>query len=113
MESSKFPKEDFKGFITNISAVNFAKDGTYDAVTGIAKYTTKEWYSWVHKVTELHKSNSKSIVHYFTVLFSVLLLFMSISAFWMFKPGTKLFSGGVRMTIAGIIGAVLLLLAHG
>ncbi len=31
MESSKFPKADFKGFITNISAVNFAKDGTYDA----------------------------------------------------------------------------------
>ena len=91
----------------------YFKDGTYDAVTGIAKYTTKEWYSWVHKVTELHKSNSKSIVHYFTVLFSVLLLFMSISAFWMFKPGTKLFSGGVWMTIAGIIGAVLLLLANG
>jgi hypothetical protein len=31
MESTKFPKADFKGFITNISAVNFAKDGTYDA----------------------------------------------------------------------------------
>ena len=30
MESTKFPKADFKGFITNIAAVNFAKDGTYE-----------------------------------------------------------------------------------
>jgi hypothetical protein len=29
MESSKFPKADFKGFITNIKEINFAKDGTY------------------------------------------------------------------------------------
>jgi hypothetical protein len=88
----------------------YFKDGTYDAGTGIAKFTTKEWYSWIRKVTELHKSNSKSIAHYFTVAFSVLLFFMSISAFWMFKPGTKLFSGGVWMTIAGIVASVLLLL---
>ncbi len=32
MESSKFPKADFKGIISNISTVNFAKDGIY-AVT--------------------------------------------------------------------------------
>jgi hypothetical protein len=29
MESSKFPKADFKGYITNIKDINFAKDGTY------------------------------------------------------------------------------------
>lgn len=29
MESSKFPKADFKGTITNIATVNFAKDGSY------------------------------------------------------------------------------------
>lgn len=31
MESTKFPKASFKGFITNISKINFAKDGTYNA----------------------------------------------------------------------------------
>jgi hypothetical protein len=30
MESEKFPKSGFKGKITNLSAVNFAKSGTYD-----------------------------------------------------------------------------------
>jgi len=29
MESTKFPKSDFKGFITNIKDVNFSKDGSY------------------------------------------------------------------------------------
>jgi len=35
LESSKIPKATFKGKITDLSAVNFAKDGTYKAtVTG-------------------------------------------------------------------------------
>jgi len=35
MESDKFPKSSFKGKITNLSAVNFSKDGIYDvAVDG-------------------------------------------------------------------------------
>lgn len=38
MESDKFPKAEFKGKIANISAVNFAKDGTYN-VTANGKLT--------------------------------------------------------------------------
>jgi hypothetical protein len=35
MESDKFPKSEFKGTVTNIAEVNFAKDGTYNVkVTG-------------------------------------------------------------------------------
>ena len=29
MESTQFPKADFKGYITNIKEINFSKDGTY------------------------------------------------------------------------------------
>jgi hypothetical protein len=32
MESDKFPKSSFKGKITNLSAINFSKNGTYDVV---------------------------------------------------------------------------------
>ena len=32
MESTKFPKADFKGFITNIKEVNFSKNGDYPIV---------------------------------------------------------------------------------
>lgn len=85
-------------------------EGVYDAETGMAKYTTKEWYAWMVPFTELHKTSSKSLTHYFTTLFAVALLFMSVSAFWMFKPRTKLFSSGVYLTVAGIVAAVILLL---
>lgn len=47
MESTKFPKADFKGTITNIATVNFAKDGTYPVnvdgtltIHGVAKKTS-------------------------------------------------------------------------
>lgn len=93
--------------------VVYFKDGNYNAATGMASYTTKEWYSWVLPFTELHKTRSKdsehSLAHYFTTIFGILLLFMSVSAFWMFKPGTKLFSRGVYMTIAGIAASIVLL----
>ena len=49
MESSKFPKADFKGNITNIATINFAKDGTYPAnvegmltIHGVSKKITEK-----------------------------------------------------------------------
>jgi polyisoprenoid-binding protein YceI len=33
MESDKYPKAEFKGKVTDISSVNFAKDGTYNVKT--------------------------------------------------------------------------------
>lgn len=88
----------------------YFQEGTYNIETGMAKYVTKEWYSWVTPFTELHKTSSKSTGHYFTTIFGISMLFMSISAFWMFKPGTKLFSSGVYLTVAGIIASIFLLL---
>ena len=105
----KLKIRDLKTIKTTGNIVYF-KEGTYDASTGMAKYVTKEWYSWILPFTSLHKSSSKSLAHYFTTIFGIALLFMSISAFWMFKPGTKLFSSGVYLTIAGIIAAIILLL---
>jgi hypothetical protein len=89
----------------------YFKDGSYDASTGLVKYTTKELYEWVKPFTELHKSNSKGVIHYFTILFAIALFFMSVSAFWMFKPGTKAFSSGVILTVLGIIASIIMVLA--
>ncbi|MBS1596912.1 MAG: hypothetical protein JST75_01715 [Bacteroidetes bacterium] len=100
---------DFKVIKTEGNILYFGS-GTYNAETGMAKFTTKEWYSWLVPFTELHKTSSRSVAHYFTTLFGIALLFMSVSAFWMFKPGTKLFSSGVYLTVAGIIAAIIMLL---
>ena len=91
----------------------YFKEGNYNNATGMATYTTKDWYNWVLALTELHKTRSKEpghlLSHYFTTIFGVLLLFMSVSVSWMFKPSTKLFSRGVYMTIAGIAALIILL----
>lgn len=88
----------------------YFKEGTYNSSTGKASYVTKEWYSWITPFTELHKSSSRDIGHYLTTLFGICLFFMSVSAFWMFKPGTKPFSRGVLLTIIGVIASVILLI---
>ena len=92
------------------AGIMYFKDGSYNPQTGEVKYVTKEWYSWVKQVTELHKTNSKGIVHYFTIVFAIALFFMCVSAFWMFKPGTKAFSSGVILTVVGVIASVILIL---
>jgi hypothetical protein len=88
----------------------YFKEGTYNVSTGKASYVTKEWFSWIVPFTELHKSSSRDVAHYLTTLFGICLFFMSFSAFWMFKPGTKLFNRGVLLTIAGVVASVILLL---
>jgi polyisoprenoid-binding protein YceI len=49
VESSKYPKADFKGTITNIGDINFSKDGTYTAkvkgtltIHGVSKDITSD-----------------------------------------------------------------------
>jgi polyisoprenoid-binding protein YceI len=54
MESTKFPKATFKGTIENISAINFAKDGEYDAITS-GKLT-------IHGVTKDIKQKGKIMI---------------------------------------------------
>jgi len=101
--------KEFKIEKTEAELVYF-NTGNYNMKTGVATYTVKELYPWINKLTKLHKANSKAPAHYFTTVFGVLMLFMSVSAFWMFKPGTKLFSRGVYMSVAGIVAAIILML---
>jgi len=54
MESDKFPKSTFKGSITNLAAINFSKDGEYNAEVA-GKLT-------IHGVTNDIKSTGKIIV---------------------------------------------------
>jgi hypothetical protein len=108
--SKELKQKDFKIIDTKGDIITF-KGGTYNSTTGKVILVKKELYGWIKPFTELHKSDSKGKVHYFTILFAIALLFMCISAFWMFKPGTKAFSSGVILTVLGIIASILLVLS--
>ena len=88
----------------------YFQNGTYNKATGEAAYSTTELSPLIKKLTDLHKTPSKNIKHWSTIIFGVLLLFMAISSFWMFKPGTNFFRKGIFMAGAGILAAIILLL---
>ena len=85
------------------------KEGNYNVETGVANYTMMEQYKWLDKFTELHKSRSGLITHYFTLILGIGLLFLCISAFWMSKPNTKAFKRGILITLGGMIFVVIML----
>jgi hypothetical protein len=83
--------------------------GSYNRTTGAASMTMKQVRFPFNKFIDLHKIMSNKSMHWFTILFGVVLLFMAISSFWMFKSNTKNFKRGIIFAVAGIVITVLLL----
>ena len=100
---------DLKVLKTEDETVYF-QNGNYNKTTGIAAYSTKELPSWLNKFNELHTSSSRSAAHWFVTVFGILLLFLAISSFWMFKPKTRLFRRGIIVAGTGILAAIILLI---
>jgi len=88
----------------------YFETGQYNLVTGMVRYTEYELPGFLKPLTVLHKVASQDIRHVFSVLTGVVLLFLCISSFWMFSPGTRLFNRGIILAAAGLIVVTLLLL---
>lgn len=88
----------------------YFQNGTYNKTTGIVIYSNKELPKWIKKFNSLHKAPSKNLVHWFTTTFGILLFFLALSSFWMFKPKTKLFRRGMFIAASGFIVAIILLM---
>lgn len=85
------------------------KQGTYNSVTGEAKYSKKELPFVLDKMTKLHKAQSKDTLSPLNTFFGIALFFFVISSFWMFNPKTKAFKRGMIFTIAGLVVSIILL----
>jgi hypothetical protein len=88
----------------------YFKNGQYNKETGLAQYTEKSLPAILEKFNGFHKTVSKNSIHYATVTFATLLLFLAISSFWMFKPKTRIFKKGIITAGIGFLFAVILLL---
>lgn len=84
-------------------------NGTYNITSGVVIYSTKELPSFLNKLNRLHKTSSRNVIHWFTLVYGVLLLFLALSSFWMFKARTKLFWRGIIIASAGLIVSAILL----
>ena len=101
--------KDFKVTKTEGETIWF-QGGSYNSTTGTAIYTSKNIIFPFNKLISLHKAVSKNPTHWFNVIFGVLLLFMAISSFWMFKRENKNFRRGIYLAGAGVVFVIILLL---
>lgn len=88
----------------------YFKAGTYNKITGKANYTEKSIPPMLEKLNQFHKTASSNLVHYFAVTYAVLLLFLAISSFWMYKTKTKMFRRGIIISGIGLICAIIILI---
>lgn len=90
-------------------SVTYFPGGSYDAATGHAVRTEKHWIFPFDRMTELHKSPSRSAIHWLTNLYAVLLLFMALSSFFMFRGGSPPQRRGLVLAGLGFAFAIVLL----
>jgi hypothetical protein len=90
--------------------VVYFQNGTYNKATGVAMYSDKVLPTFLQKFNNLHRKSSKNLAHLFSTIFGILLLFLAISSFWMFKPNSKMFRRGIILAGSGLIFAIILLL---
>lgn len=88
----------------------YFSNGTYNKQTGNVVYTQKRQPFLIDKFNSLHKRASRNnISHIFSTIYGVLLLFLAISSFWMFKRKTKVFKKGLLFAAGGFVVAVIIL----
>ncbi len=90
--------------------VVYFQNGTYNKASGVARYSEKVLPTFLQKFNNLHRKSSKNLAHLFSTIFGILLMFLAISSFWMFKPNSKMFRRGIILAGSGLIFAIILLL---
>lgn len=83
--------------------------GTYNRETGVATYESEEIPALLRTFNSLHATSSKSSRSIFTALYAGMLLFLAVSSFWMYKPGSKFFKRGVVIAASGLCASIVLL----
>ncbi len=74
----------------DIEGVYYFKNGTYNSLTGEARYTKMEYPAFVGKIVNLHKLSGTSKMHWMSTLYGGLLFFLAFSSLFMYRKGTKL-----------------------
>ena len=91
------------------NGIAYFKQGTFNTLTGEAKYKVNKLPTVLDKMTRLHKANSGQPLFFLNVFFGLSLLFFVISSFWMFLPKTTIFKKGLYFTAGGIVLALILI----
>jgi len=90
-----------RGVTTEGDIITFNNGSTYNSLTGelVSVVRTVIWP--IDRFNALHKSGGTGLSNIITTTSAVLLCFLAISAFWMYKPKNKNFKRGIILAIIG------------
>jgi len=100
---------DFKVSKTEGDILYFA-NGTYNKATGELEYISKELPAFLNKITGLHKAISGNKLHWINLIYGFLLLFLAVSAPFMFKSRTKMLRRGIYISAIGFVLVIIYLI---
>ena len=100
---------DFKVTKTDGDLLYF-ENGFYNQKTGELEYISKELPVFLSKITDLHKAISSNKSYWINLIYGFLLLFMALSAPFMFKSRTKMLRRGIYISTAGFVFVLIYLL---
>lgn len=69
--------------------------GAYDQATGVATIAKQEFPTVLNMFIQVHKLTSRSTLHIISAVYAALLVFLAVSSFFMYRPGTRLFRRGL------------------
>jgi hypothetical protein len=84
-------------------------EGTYNKITGEAKYEIVKFPFVIEKLQHLHKAKTSDPLYFLNIFFGLSLLFFVISSFFMFIPSSSVFKKGMYFSLAGILLTLILL----
>ena len=83
-------------------------NGIYSIETGAASYVKNEIPTVLKALNMLHIAPSQNPKHLFTIVYAAALLFLAVSSFWMYRPGSRFFKRGIITSIFGAAAAFML-----
>ena len=87
----------------------YFKEGYYNTTTGEAKISRKDYPPFIKKLVNLHKITGDNRLSLFNAIYGILLLFLALSSFFMFKFGTGKSKRGLALTGLGVILTIVFL----
>ena len=84
--------------------------GEYNKITGAATVTQSSYPSFIEKLNRFHSEASGSLASVISTIYGILLLFLAVSAFWMYKPKTSRRKRGIYISLIGGVLTLALIL---
>lgn len=81
-------------------------DGVYNKQTGTVTYTQSAYPETVELLNRFHTQAGGTLGSVLATVYGSLLLFLAISAYWMYKPGSRLLKRGVLLSVGGAVVAI-------